>query len=312
MRIGQHFGIDDGGYGHRVTVLFAKTLPIVLGTRVTDSGAWVGGVVGPLVFGIIVVIIVAACAYLLVRAPKARILVAFVVAFVFLYPAMPTGYWLDGRFAVYLAPVVGLVVLGAAGDVLHRLLPSRRARRRVWVAVGGVVLLVAAVSTVVSLDSTTAFSSRPFAVGAPSSEAIPATVARGLTRSGVRDLYASYWVAYVLDFAGNGVVTATPPDAVRSQTLYAAVAAQSHAAWLFSGPSAADGRAASDAFPNATNPYGLSIARFTRTLARAGIAVRDLVVGPMVALVPSRAVTPPVLHALLVARGWPPSPRGGR
>jgi hypothetical protein len=314
LRIGQHFGSDDGGYGHRVTVLFAKTLPIVLGTRVTGSGAWVGGGVGPLAFGLVVAIVVAACAYLLVRVPRARILVAFVVTFMFLYPAMPTGYWLDGRFAVYLAPVVGLVVLGAAGDVMHRALPSARARRRAWVAVGGVILVAAGASTVVSLDSTTAFSSRPFAIGTPSSEATPAAVAGGLARSGVHHAYASYWVAYVLDFAGAGVVAATPPDAIRSQALYAAVAAQPRAAWLFTGPSAADRRAAATAFPNATNPYGLSIARFTRTLASGGIRVRELAIGPMVALVPSRAVTPPVLHALTASRTRPSASvrRGGR
>jgi hypothetical protein len=305
LRTGAHYGPMDGTAIHRVGILFGRTLPIILGTRTMQSGTWLGGAIGVALYGVLLGLLVLSLLVLAQRAPRARILLAMLVAFPWLYALAPTGYWQDGRFAVYFSPFFALAMLGAADDVVRRRLRERRARRSVRAALVGVVLVAAAVSAVQSLDVVTTFASRPFAITGARTESLAISVADGLRRAGITHLYAQYWVAYDLDFVGDGAVTASPPDAIRSNDIASAVAAAVRPAWLFAGPSRADAARTTAGFPDAGNPYDLTVPGFTRLLRRAGVSSRTVAVGTMIAVVPSERVTPADLHAFSAADRHP-------
>jgi 4-amino-4-deoxy-L-arabinose transferase-like glycosyltransferase len=305
LRTGAHYGPMDGTAVHRVGILFGKTLPIILGTRTMQSGTWLGGAVGVVLYGVLLGLFVLSLLVLLQRAPRARILVAMLVAFPWLYSLAPTGYWQDGRFAVYFSPFIALAMLGAADDVVRRRLRERRARRRFRTVFVGVLLGAAVVSAVQSLDVITTFASRPFAITGARTESLATSVADGLHRAGITHLYAQYWVAYDLDFVGAGAVTASPPDAIRSTDIASAVATAVRPAWLFVGPSSADAARTTTGFPDAGNPYDLTADGFTHLLRRAGVSSRTVAVGTMIAVVPSERVTPADLHAFSTANGHP-------
>jgi Dolichyl-phosphate-mannose-protein mannosyltransferase len=305
LRTRAHYGPMDGTALHRVGILFTKTLPIILGTRTMQTGTWLGGAIGIALYGVLLGLLVLSLLVLAQRAPRARILVAVLVAFPWLYSAAPTGYWQDGRFAVYFSPFIALALLGAADDVVRRRLRPRRARRRVRVALMVALLGAAVVSAVQSLDVVTTFASRPFAITGARTENVATSVADDLHRAGITHLYAQYWVAYDLDFVGDGAVTASPPDAIRSTEVASAVAGAAHPAWLFIGPTRADAARTAVGFPDAGNPYDLTATAFTRLLTRAGVPSRTVPVGTMTAVVPSKRVTPADLHTFSTADHHP-------
>jgi 4-amino-4-deoxy-L-arabinose transferase-like glycosyltransferase len=303
LRARTHYGPLDGTWFHRVEILFTKTFPIILGTRTMQSGTWLGGSVGVAAYVVLVGVLVFSLMALVRRVHRARVLVAVLVAFPWLYSLAPTGYWQDGRFAVYFSPLIALAVFGAADDVLRRRLPERRARRRVAVALMAAVLGAATVSAVQSLDAVTSFASRPGAISGARTEDLAASVSNDLSRTGITHLYAQYWVAYVLDFVGDGSVTASPPDAIRSTAIASAVDGAAHPAWLFVGPSRADVTRTAAGFPNSGDPFGLTAPQFTRLLRRAGVPYRTAAVGTMLAVVPSVRITPADLRSLATAAG---------
>jgi hypothetical protein len=225
------------------------------------------------------------------------------VAFPVFFSWAPTGYWQDGRFALYFSPLIALAMLGAAADVLGRRIPHRRARRRVGMAVTAAVLGAAMVSAVQSLDAVTAFASRPYAITGARTEEVAASVAGDLRRAGITHLYAQYWVAYVLDFVGDGSVTASPPDAIRSDAIASAVAGAAHPAWLFLGVSRSDVARTSVGFPDAGDPFRLTVTQFTQLLQRGGVPYRTEPVGTMIAVVPSVRLTPEDLRSLATSAG---------
>jgi len=297
LRVGSHYGAADGTYLHRLGILFSKTLPIILGTRAMQRGTWLGGAAGPVLYGVLLVVLVLSLVVLARRVPRARLLVVALVAFPWLYARAPTGYWQDGRFAVYFPPLIALAVLGAGNEVIGVVArgPWRRTARAVLVTA---VVAAAGVSAVQTLDVVTTFAARPFAITGARTEATPASVASGLRRAGITDAYAEYWVAYALDFVSGGSVTASPTDSVRAPDVAADVAGAGNPAWLFPGPTASDVRRTTAGFPNAADPDGLSAARFAAVLARGGVATRTVAVGPMRGVVPSVRITPGDLHRL--------------
>ena len=159
------------------------------------------------------------------------------------------------------------------------------------------MLLAAGVSTIQSLDMTTDFGTRPFGV-ARDPESVPHAVVADLERARITHLYAHYWVAYVVDLLSDGAVTATPPDAVRSRHILHAVSSSARPAWLFTGPSALDERLVLSNLNSAADPYDLTPAEFTGVLRHGHVGWSQVAVGPMVAVVPARRVTPRGLYTL--------------
>jgi len=297
LDLGSHF--NGGSYGGRLHIFFAKTLPMVLGTRVLPTGAWLGGRAGTAVYAVALVVVVAAGAFLALRVPRARILVLFLGIFPFLYSAFPTDYWRDGRFAVYLSPVVALVVFGAGSLVLGRVRLGHPGRW--WLAPGlaGIVVALAAVSSVQSLRLTTDFGRRPFALRPSRTEAVPSALAATLTDHRLTDVYAHYWVAYVLDFVGNGSVTATPPDAIRSRSIYRSVVSAPRSAWVFASARAGERAEAQSTFgSDQLEPYDLTAPQFSHTLDRGHVPYVTIESGPMVVVVPGTPVTPSGLYSI--------------
>jgi hypothetical protein len=116
------------GYGARLRVFFDDMLPVQLGVRTVPGGAWVGGrTVGPVLYGIVgaVVVVVVVAALGSARrgraAAPALAAAAGIVLFPFLYALVPsTGYWVDGRYGVYLPAFIAI----AAGVVLAGARPA--------------------------------------------------------------------------------------------------------------------------------------------------------------------------------------------
>jgi hypothetical protein len=57
-------------------------------------------------------------------------------------------------------------------------------------------------------------------------------LARALDQSGVRDVYADYWIAYPLTFATKERIAASPVDAVRSASFAARAASAPHSTYV--------------------------------------------------------------------------------
>ena len=138
--------LQHSTYGHRLGLFFTHVLPMLLGLRVEGAGRWLGS--RPLGLGLSVVlgvVILVAMAVVALRAPAARLLLAFLVPFPFLYAVFPTSaFWNDGRYGLYLPPMLALTVAGAVFVAAPR--PAAR-------AVVAVVAVLATVSTVASFNA---------------------------------------------------------------------------------------------------------------------------------------------------------------
>ena len=116
------------GYGARLRVFFDDMLPVQLGVRTVPGGAWVGGrTVGLVLYGIVAAVVVVVVVAALGSARRGRAAApalgaaAGIVLFPFLYALVPsTGYWVDGRYGVYLPAFIAI----AAGVVLAGARPA--------------------------------------------------------------------------------------------------------------------------------------------------------------------------------------------
>jgi 4-amino-4-deoxy-L-arabinose transferase-like glycosyltransferase len=225
----------DTTWAERLGIFFGHVAPLVLGVTLRGSGDWlVGAPVGVALYGLLGVLILAWVAFLAVTR-RAAPLIAVVVLFPFLYTYSPfSSYWRDGRYAVYLAPVLALLVASALSGI------SRRYSRLVRAA--PVVGLIAALAlTVGALTQLAPYV--PLAVGSsarpswtswradPGQWLQPLVTALGRAR--VSDAYAGYWVAYTLTFETHGRVVAVDPSADRYPPYLAAIARSRRQAWVF-------------------------------------------------------------------------------
>jgi hypothetical protein len=319
-------GLPD--YADRLRIFFTHTLPMVLGARLPISGRWLGGrPIGPVLVVAALAVGVAGLVAAAWQVPVARVAVAAVVLYPFLEAtAGPTAFWEDGRYGLYLVPLMAV----AAGSGWDRLLTGlardpadgsrraiRHARRRHrhatarLVAAGTIVCALAATSSVAGIDgltavpgrtTTTGFAASPLAVtGHP--DAVAHQVVDTLAAHHVTDLVAGYWVAYVLDVVGDGQVTATPAGRARSAAIAQAVARSPRSAWLFVGPTAADVALCGVVFENPSpEPLGLGAPTLEALLRRSGISFTTVPAGPMVAVVPASSVSPAWVLAHLAPR----------
>jgi hypothetical protein len=305
------------GYGARLRVFFHDMLPVQLGVRTVPGGAWVGGrTVGPVLYGLAAAVVVVAVLAAVGSARRGRAAApalgaaAGVVAFPFLYALVPsTGYWIDGRYGVYLPALVavlaGVVVGGARRPASHR---RRHGRRRSVPAVtgaAGAAALAVAVATVglAGAGVLTVLAARAGGVPAgPSAftsgwrdpEAPVRQVVAAMEQHGLRDAYGTYWTAYVLDYvaAGRVVVTPSPLDVVRLPADAAAVAAAPRPAWLFYPTGRTAAAAAAFANPE-TGPGNYTEAQFESLLTGRHVPYTVVHVGVLDAVVPARRVTLP-------------------
>ena len=188
--------------------------------------------------------VVASLVACVLRDAKGRAFAAGVVVFPLLYAASPaTWFWGDGRYAVFLVPLlVGTLAIGA-GE-LSRLAHAsgrggwRRALPRdPRLALGTCVVLTMVLSLAGfhQLDSAGASSALR---GWSDPDALGKDVAARLIAQGVRTGYADYWIAYKLDMLGGGPlqITVAGTDIDRSHPIDAAAKMGLRSAWLFVPP----------------------------------------------------------------------------
>ena len=297
------------GYWTRVSIFFHDVLPSQLGLRTTPGGAWVGGSgVGHTLFVVIAVLLavmllrVAWMARLgRVAAPLLAAGVA-VAAFPFLYASFPTSwYWADGRYGVYLAPLLALLGIWSLPGVIATPAPTAthaRPRRHPGHAVVAVTLaslgLAAGIcSTVVLAHDSAGVPTHPRAFFSGWSDPNEAArqVVRSMAAHHIRTAYGDYWTAYDLDFLAPHTVTVSPSplDVQRSDALARSVRDGTPQAWLFFAPGheAVAGAAFSNPEPG---PGGYSESTFVAYLIAHGDAYKVVRLGILDAVIPKRPV----------------------
>jgi hypothetical protein len=285
--------LDVGAWAVRLGVFFQHVLPLVFGLRLRGSGAWLGGPgLGTALYVLLGACLIAWVA-LLARNRRALPLVAFVLLFPFAYTYAPfSGFWMDGRYALYLAPVLALLVAAAlcelAGGSWRVLRPAR--------LLGVVALLALTAGAVLSLApyvplagshgpraSWTSWSADP-------NQWIEPLVA-ALERARVDGAYAGYWVAYPLTFAARERVVAADPGVDRYPPYLATAARSPRQAWVFPRQSTLpELNAAAGAHPWLPK-WTLTLAAFESYLKLHAIAYRSQDAGYFTIVYPARAVT---------------------
>jgi hypothetical protein len=186
----------------------------------------------------------------------------YVLAFPFLYAAQPFAwFWQDGRYAIFLAPAVALVLVSLVCEVgiwalkAPRLAPAVMA---VLVLVGGLGLTLDAArheqpyrneTTLPALGRTGRLSWHA------NPNNLPTALADAMVGWHVHYAFSSYWLGYDIGFLSEGRVTVSPagPGFIRYPPYYNAIAASPTPAWIFVNP-ALEQEAAAEAGTSALDP----------------------------------------------------------
>ena len=313
FNLGHHFvslhsGVQpDPGILRHLKVLVVHTIPLIVGLQLRVSGNWLfGSAFGPLVN---VVGIGIGCVVLaqLVRRKEATGLVIFCVIAPIVYGLSPfTWYWADGRYAVFLAPAVALMVVVSAREIL-----AYRWIARVLGQSSKFVGPVIVIALGLSLTLTAAAQLAPYHPNGVTESgsatwtswtADPSSgfslVAHDLSNVGIRDLYAGYWVAYPLMFASKGAIVASDISYVRNLGFLATIEENRHSAWLFLDPTkyrigvALTGVSLMDPSCAALSDRCLLPSKFIGYLTRSHIGYRIVHISPFIAVIPDRPVSP--------------------
>jgi hypothetical protein len=306
LRPGGFPASNGSTYGTRLSVFFQDMLPLQLGVRTVLSGSWVGGpVVGKTLFAVLLVLVGAAvgrAVWLCARRPRElapAALAAGVVAFPFLYAAAPsTGFWIDGRYGVYLPALIATLfgsVLAAprqatSGD--PRGVSGRVATPGVLVSAAlgvlGATCLTAGAAHAFGVPASPSFFSGWQSPDAPMQEMVDA-----MRVHHIDDAYADYWTAYDLDFVDHGQPAISPSvlDVNRSAAIAAQVRSSKDPAWLFTAPGQAAAAAAISNLQPGPGPN--TEASFEALLRRRSIPFTVVKLGVLDAVVPARQLTTP-------------------
>jgi hypothetical protein len=300
------------GYWDRVSIFFHNALPAQLGLRTVPGGAWLGGNdLGQTLFAVVIVVLAVVLARVVWAARLGRVaapLIAAgvaVVAFPFLYAIFPTSwYWVDGRYGVYLPPLLVLLAVwvlpGALAATLRRArhpLPAHARRRqpslRAALALASVGVVAGTASTVAVAHEAALVPTRPgaFFSGWSDPNRAARQVVRAMAAHHLDAAYGDYWTAYTLDFlAPRGVaISPSPLDPQRVPGLAHAVASNPNPAWLFFAPGREAAAGAAFANPD-PGPGGYSQAVFVGYLTAHGDGYRVIHLGVLNAVVPDRAI----------------------
>ena len=227
--------LDAAAWAARLGVFFQYDVPLVLGLRLRGTGEWLlGPGLGVALYALFGAALVGWIVLLALRR-RALPLVVFVALFPFIYTYAPfSGFWKDGRYALYVAPVLALLVAAALCELARGSLRVLRPAP----LVGVVALLALTAGAVLSLApyvplagshgsraSWTTWSADPDQWLEP--------LVAALERAHVDGAYAGYWVAYSLTFAARERVVAADPGVNRYPPYLAAVARSPRQAWVF-------------------------------------------------------------------------------
>jgi hypothetical protein len=227
---------------------------------------------------------------------RTRAIAGGVLVFPFLVVLSPgTWFWQDGRYTVFVVPLLVLVLTFGGVDGCRRLQARRKersdgGRTLSRLVLSGLVLVLMALTVVDFNDSAVPLRQFFTAWGNPDGATL-ATLAP-LESHGIRDGYADYWIAYRLDFLSGGklrlTVAGNDPD--RWASLNQEVLDAPSTAWIFVAPTpTAQLQFAGSA---ALGPGGLSESAFLADLRRDHIGFHIVRSGFMRAVVPDRPVRP--------------------
>jgi hypothetical protein len=291
-------------FGARLSIFFHQAGPIALGLKLRNSGDAVFGTPGSpdwsralmvlLVIAAVVLVVGSLAVTITIRGRGAAIAVG-VVAFPFVYAASPaTWWWEDGRYVVYLGPLLAMllaVAVDAAPALLGRVvgLPGHRSNRSQIPAIGPGVIAAVVVGSAVLATVAMGRLNHPAPRGSTSGWERPdagllASI-KELEDDGINHGYADYWVAYNVDFLSNGQLAFTPAGfKLRSAEIQTRAEKGNGQAWLF------------EAFY--PKPDGIGAAAFTDELKHLGIGYREVTAGDVgtaagiTAVVPDSPVAP--------------------
>jgi hypothetical protein len=295
------------GFWGRLSVFVRLSLPIELDMRRLLTGTFLFGGTGAGVrhaLGVTVtvaVILIAGLATLLcaLRGGRWLALAVSVVAFPFLFAAQPgTWFWLDGRYIVFLGPLLALSVVSGIEEGVVLL-----AKRRSWSPSSSVSLATLVVSTLLAAgivlsvfalagDNQTSVSSLTSGWNNPNAPVSSAVAT--LHSAGVRDGFADYWLAYKLDFlSGQDMTFSTARgDVDRQKAFDRAVDAAPAQAWVFVPASEAQiGYRQFSPTAMIAGPDGMSETGFLAALRALKVPFRVVNAGIVTAVIPERRVT---------------------
>ncbi len=273
-------------YFGRLHTIWVESVPMALGLRHPGTGNWVGGPQWGLTLCIVigVVIVIGLIGTWLTSIQAGLPLTLFVALFTFLMASFPqSSYWNDGRYAIYLPPILAVIVVGGWEELLWSL--RRAGHRRLVAPFLSVCLLLSASGATLNATLTLfplhgeAMTLNP--VGNHTAE----TVIKGLERHGVTRVIAHYWVAYDIDFLAAGKVIATPISPIRVPIDKDKVYNTITVAWLFPGTSPHDQAVQFAGFATPSpSPLGIGYTKFASDLRGLGVAYKEFHVGPLVAI----------------------------
>ena len=282
----------DTGYVGRLGIFFHAVLPMTLGlTRAVDGHRLLGSAEHVVEIAFLAVIGVAVVMCVQRGGPSLAVAVA-VIAFPFLYAYSPASWaWADGRYCVYLPPLLAVTLAVGATEFVRRIGLGRDAGT--WLMAGA--LLVAGGLSAVGARSVVSMKAYAYTSTWGDPDVPTSTFTSRLEAAGVHTAYAGYWVAYKVDFAGHGNVTVTSAgyETDRSAAIDAAVADSADPAWIF--VPADEVHVDHDQFTNAPSTASIDTVtepRFEATLRSLHVPYRVLDLGIAHVVVPARKVTP--------------------
>lgn len=231
------------GFPHRFLQFFPIEGPIAMGVRIEGSLAWIGGYSGEILAGAgAAALLITAAVVIAGRAPRCALPVLTLAVLPVLYGFNPLADHVgQGRYALFAVPMAALLIgvgLERAGILLQRRAAARTSRglhahrlrpQLVWIA----GLACACVLGTIGLRDEPG--RRLVSFPAPD---VPMPVNDSALRvliaaHGVKDAYASYWIAYRVMFETGGRTEVTPYDYDRYPPIAAAVGASPDPAYLF-------------------------------------------------------------------------------
>ena len=316
----------DPSYTSHLSIFFTHIVPTVLGLRlrsefdlqtasssgsgwlVNPSGSGWATAIGEIAFaaalaGILVWMVV------LIRRRQALVLVGAALFFPFAYALSPYSWdWHDGRYGLFLAPIVSLLVASGVYSAFTRV-----GRPRLAMSLAIVAGLALTLTAVTQLDPYTPAPSIASRSGwfTWSSNPNPGVVdlAKSLESAHLDHVFASFYVSWALDWESPGFqITASDVRLSRYEPYYLTVAnSRSPAAWLFVKPGSAqslepvlnlatgqfDPGCLDDASDLCVYPGS-----FEAYLARQGIGYRVLHLGRWIVVEPARPIPETTLRAL--------------
>jgi hypothetical protein len=296
------------GFGGRLSVFFRLALSIEVDLRRLYTGAYVFGggtnptapnALGVAIAAVVFASIAGAVLLCMARGGRWVAIGVAIVAFPLLFAAQPgTWFWNDGRYIVFLGPLLAIAMAAGVDELIRRLARGRVVRPKRTGVMSALVmssaLVAASVLTMAAFDADNQVSLSAIGAGWGDPNGPVDRAIATLEAHGIHDGYADYWVAYKIDLLDHQAMTITPApgDVDRSAAFDRVVARAAHQAWLFVPPSQLT--AGYEQFSGTgviVGPAAVTEVLFKAALTRMGVPFRTVEAGILHAVVPKRNVT---------------------